>query len=111
MLAYCTEMSLLLRSLILIIFGISLAGCSHVFKSAPTHAFRNRNFDYTESSDTNLYPPQSPPGLPTPDFAPNLIIPPGQNYYPPDPNVLMTPPGFVDVYPIPALPNHSAPAK
>lgn len=94
-------MSLLLRSLVLIIFGMHLSACSYL-KNVNT--FRNRSFDYTKQAVINLPQPATPPGLPTPSFAPELIIPPGQDFYPANPYVLLTPPDFYETYPIPTLP-------
>lgn len=79
----------------------TLVGCSSV---ANSNTLRNRNFDYERVSIENFSQPlKTPPGMTTPAFNPQFIIPAGQNLYEPQPLSELTPPGYNDVYEIPPV--------
>lgn len=90
---------------VLLAMALLLTGCGYVKNS---NTFRNRTYDYTNQEVINLpSPPQTPPDLTTPQFAPALNIPPGQNVYLPGNKPVMTPPGFNVNVPVPVLPPKS----
>lgn len=96
-----TTMCFRMRPIITCLILLLLAGCASFSQS---ELFRDRNLDYTREKIVNHPVPVTPAGLDTPGFAPKLQVPDTSLVYPPESPPDMTPPGFHEIIPVPALP-------
>ena len=94
-------MKIILRGLASLFVLFNLTACSYLTAGGP---LRDREMDYTMHPVINQYPLAMPPDITAPTTEPLLVIPPGPNFYLSGPATPMTPPGFIDIYPVPKLP-------